>query len=53
MVNLVEPIFSVIMPVYNVEKFLSIALDSLKNQTFSDFEVICINDGSPDNSLVY
>ena len=51
MVNLVEPIFSVIMPVYNVEKFLSIALDSLKNQTFSDFEVICINDGSPDNSL--
>lgn len=45
------PTFSVILPIYNVEKFLKDALDSLKNQTFGDFEAFCINDGSPDNSL--
>ena len=41
---------SVIVPVYNVEKYLPKCLDSLVNQTFDDFEVIVINDGSPDNS---
>lgn len=42
---------SVIMPVYNVEKFLPQCLDSIVNQTFGDFELICINDGSTDGSL--
>ena len=42
---------SVIVPVYNVEKFLDICLDSLIIQTFKDFEIICVNDGSCDNSL--
>lgn len=42
---------SVIVPVYNVENYLSICLDSLLKQSFSDFEVICVNDGSTDNSL--
>lgn len=43
---------SVIVPVYNVEKYLSICLDSLVNQTIdkSKMEVLVINDGSPDNS---
>ena len=41
---------SVIVPVYNVEKYLRRCLDSLVNQTFKDFEVILVNDGSPDNS---
>lgn len=41
---------SVIVPVYNVEEYLPKCLDSLVNQTFDDFEVIVINDGSPDNS---
>ena len=45
------PEISVIMPVYNVEKFLPRCLDSLLNSTFRDFEVICINDGSTDKSL--
>lgn len=40
---------SVIVPVYNVEDYLKIALDSLVMQTFYDFEVILINDGSTDN----
>ena len=42
---------SVILPVYNSEDYLKECLDSLINQTFDDFEVLCINDGSSDNSL--
>ena len=41
---------SVIVPVYNVEKYLEECLDSIKNQTFNDIEVILVNDGSTDNS---
>lgn len=42
---------SVIVPVYNVEKYLSRCLDSLISQTLSEIEIICVNDGSKDNSL--
>lgn len=42
---------SIILPVYNMEKYLNRCLNSILNQTFSDFEVIIINDGSIDNSL--
>lgn len=45
------PEVSVVIPVYNAGKYLSAALMSVKNQTFKDFEAICINDGSTDNSL--
>ena len=45
------PKISVIIPVYNVEKYLPQALESVMNQTFSDLEIICVNDGSTDNSL--
>lgn len=41
---------SVIVPVYNVEKYLRRCLDSLVNQTLSDYEVILVNDGSTDSS---
>lgn len=41
---------SVIVPVYNVEKYLRKCLDSLVNQTFHDMEIIIVNDGSPDKS---
>ena len=44
------PKVSVIIPVYNVEKYLSECLDSVLGQTFQDFEAICVNDGSLDNS---
>ena len=43
------PKISVIVPVYNVEKYLNRCVDSILNQTFEDFELILVNDGSPDN----
>lgn len=42
---------SVCIPVYNVEKYLRECLDSVINQTLEDIEIICVNDGSTDNSL--
>ena len=45
------PKISVIIPVYNVERFLKKCLESVINQTLSDLEIICINDGSTDKSL--
>lgn len=42
---------SIIVPVYKVEKYLKRSMDSLVGQTLEDVEIICINDGSPDNSL--
>lgn len=42
---------SVLVPIYNVEQFLPECLDSLVNQTLKEIEIICINDGSKDDSL--
>ncbi|MFB7142910.1 glycosyltransferase family 2 protein [Gottfriedia sp. NPDC056225] len=46
-----EPLVSVIIPIYNTEEHLSKCLDSVLNQTYKRLEVILINDGSKDNSL--
>ena len=43
------PKISVIVPVYNVEKYLPRCIDSILSQTFTDFELLLIDDGSPDN----
>lgn len=42
---------SIIIPIYNVEKYLRQCLDSVVNQTLKDIQIICINDGSTDKSL--
>ena len=44
------PKISIIVPVYNVEKYITKCINSLINQTLKDIEIICINDGSCDNS---
>ena len=41
---------SIIVPIYNVELYLARCLDSLVDQTYDDYEIICVNDCSPDNS---
>ncbi len=44
-----NPLISVIVPVYNVEKYLNQCVDSLLNQTYKNFEAVLVDDGSPDN----
>lgn len=46
-----QPSVSVIVPIYNAEKYISRAIESVLNQTFTKFELILIDDGSSDNSL--
>ena len=45
-----KPLVSIIMPVYKVENFVAKAIESLQNQTYKNFELIAVNDGSPDTS---
>ena len=45
-----QPLISIIVPIYNVENYLRMCLDSIEHQTYSNIEVLLINDGSPDSS---
>ena len=45
-----SPKVSVVVPIYNVEKYLRQCLDSIVNQTLKDIEIICVDDGSTDSS---
>ena len=44
------PLFSIIIPVYKVEQYLPECIDSIIKQTFTNFELLLIDDGSPDRS---
>jgi glycosyltransferase involved in cell wall biosynthesis len=46
-----NPLISVVMPVYNARQYLAEAMDSILAQTFRDFEFVCVDDGSTDDSL--
>lgn len=48
--NSPQPLVSVIVPVYKVEKYISFCLDSICSQTYKNLEIILVNDGSPDSS---
>ena len=50
MTKIKKALISVIIPVYNVEKYLKRCLDSVVNQTLKEIEIICVNDGSTDSS---
>jgi len=47
---MIAPIISIILPVYNGELYLSSCIESIINQTYKDFEIIIVNDGSSDRS---
>lgn len=47
-----QPLISLIVPIYNVENYLRMCLDSIANQTYSNIEILLVNDGSPDGSGV-
>lgn len=44
-----EPMISVIVPIYKVEKYLNRCVDSIINQTYKNLEIILVDDGSPDD----
>lgn len=48
--NVQNPLYSIIVPVFKVEKYLSRCIESILSQTFTDFELLLVDDGSPDNS---
>ena len=49
--RITQPLISIIVPVYNCEEYIEKCIDSILHQTYQNFELIVINDGSKDNTL--
>ena len=48
--NISQPLFSIVIPVYNASKYLGFMMDSILKQSFTDYEIVLVNDGSTDDS---
>ena len=46
-----QPVFSIVIPLFNKEKYIGRTIDSILSQKFGNFEIIIVNDGSTDSSL--
>ena len=46
-----NPLISILMPVYNSQEFLAASINSILEQTYKNFELICVDDGSTDRSF--
>ena len=51
MYNTISPYVSIVVPIYNVDKYIYECMESLVNQTLKNIEIICIDDGSTDESI--